>query len=101
MRLHHFASLALAAGTVAGRAVRPLARAPLVEVCASIDADLKLLLLGDRVVGHVDVCLCLSALPLFVRTNAVARLAADLAGEGYVTALLEALVRRVVSRSPF
>jgi hypothetical protein len=39
-----------------------------------------------------DLCLCLSALPLFLETNLVAVAAVDVLGLGPVTAVVEALV---------
>jgi hypothetical protein len=46
-----------------------------------------------------DVCLCLSALPLFMETNAVAMLVADVLGTQAITDLLTSLVRRMCHRT--
>jgi hypothetical protein len=42
-----------------------------------------------------DVCLCLSALPLFLETNVVALLAVDILGTQAITDLLTNIVRRM------
>jgi hypothetical protein len=40
----------------------------------------------------IDICLCISALPLFIKANANVAAIVDIAGENAVTALLTALV---------
>ena len=45
------------------------------------------------VFGHIDVCLCLGALPNFLEAHAVAATAVKLVGHDVVAARLEALVR--------
>jgi len=69
------------------------ASAALVDVCANIDADLKVDVLGIAVVvGILDVCLCLSAVPLFISSNLVAAAAVDLVGVSAVEAELNSLI---------
>lgn len=63
----------------------------LLDVCAGLDVDLNV---ANIVVGHLDVCLCISLLPDFVAVDAVAQAAVALVGEAEVLATLEALVRR-------
>lgn len=54
----------------------------------------SLLLLAQKiVVGHIDICLCISLIPTFIQANVVAQAAVLLVGEAKVTALIEALVR--------
>ena len=45
------------------------------------------------VVGHLNVCLCVSALPVFIHANAVAQIAAFILGDQEAIALITALVR--------
>ncbi|KAH8987195.1 hypothetical protein EDB92DRAFT_1818040 [Lactarius akahatsu] len=72
----------------------PLDARDLLDVCASVNAELVVPdLLGVlTAVGVVDVCLCLSALPLFLETNVIALLAVDIAGEKVVTDILANLI---------
>jgi hypothetical protein len=51
------------------------------------------------VIGHLNVCLCVSALPVFIHANAVAQLAALIMGEDAAIALITALVCIHRSRS--
>ncbi|KAH8103394.1 hypothetical protein BXZ70DRAFT_727352 [Cristinia sonorae] len=68
----------------------------LLDVCVGLDADLTLAdILRDGnplVAGHLNVCLCVSAIPDFIKTNAAAKLAVNLLGVAKVTALIEALI---------
>ncbi|TFY64336.1 hypothetical protein EVG20_g5973 [Dentipellis fragilis] len=92
----------VAAGStlVEPRTISSLDTRALVDVCASVDADLKVDLLGIViVVGHLDVCLCLSALPLFIETNVVAVAAVALVGEGVVSAAITALINDAAPKS--
>ncbi|KZO97232.1 hypothetical protein CALVIDRAFT_80187 [Calocera viscosa TUFC12733] len=81
-----------------------LPRTPLLDVCASIELNifaelglitdlLDLLNLGlpIGITGEIDVCLCLSALPLFLTANVDAAAAVSIAGDNAVTAVLEAI----------
>lgn len=72
----------------------PLDARDLLDVCASVNAELEVPnLLGIlTAVGVVDVCLCLSALPVFLETNVVALLAVTIAGEKVVTDVLTNLI---------
>lgn len=45
------------------------------------------------VAGHLDVCICVSLIPEFIKANVVAQTAVNLLGVAKVTALIEALVR--------
>ncbi|THH09074.1 hypothetical protein EW146_g8795 [Bondarzewia mesenterica] len=68
----------------------------LVDVCASIDADLDVPnpFGGNAlVIGKLDLCLCLSAIPQFLTANVLAIAAVAIAGKPVVTAALEALFR--------
>ncbi|GJE89458.1 hypothetical protein PsYK624_055590 [Phanerochaete sordida] len=63
------------------------------DVCANIDADLSVDVFGIAItVGLIDVCLCLSAIPVFIKTNVVAIAGITLVGEAAVEANLEAMV---------
>lgn len=63
------------------------------DVCANVDAGLKVNLLGIVVtVGVVDVCLCISGIPDFLKVDAVAKTAVGIAGVAAVTAQLEAMI---------
>ncbi|KAH9051576.1 hypothetical protein EDB83DRAFT_2521972 [Lactarius deliciosus] len=75
-------------------AAHPLDARDLLDVCASVNAELVVPdLLGVlTAVGVVDVCLCLSALPLFLETNIAALLAVNIAGEQVVTDILTNLI---------
>lgn len=95
----------------------PLDARDLIDVCASIDTDLVVPdLLGgilsaagalsqfnvplstdfqvSLIILLADVCLCLSALPLFLETNLVALLAVTIAGQQVTSDILTNLVRR-------
>jgi hypothetical protein len=71
----------------------------LLDVCAYLDVDLlpDASILGLSIGGlvHIDVCLCLSALPLYLSTTTNIELVAliDVLGIDRVTALLKSLVR--------
>jgi len=81
------AALAATAGFSSASVLLP--RGSLVDVCANVDIDLEIL---GIVFGHIDVCLCISALPVFVQTNVVAILAAEVEGVDAVIAALEAQI---------
>jgi hypothetical protein len=89
--------------------------ATLVDICANINESLKVDLFGiEIVVGELgryhnfssllgrlmfffnyflkDVCLCISAIPLFIESNIVAKAAVDLVGASSVEAELTSLV---------
>jgi hypothetical protein len=68
----------------------------LLDVCASIDADL---LSGQSILGipldgllDTDICLCLSALPLYLETNVKVSTLIDLLGLTDVSAFFKVLV---------
>jgi len=70
-----------------------LTQRAVLDVCANIDANLEVDLLGiSIVVGLLDVCLCLSVLPTFITTDIIAIAAVDLVGEASVIAALTALI---------
>ncbi|KAI0290225.1 hypothetical protein BC826DRAFT_1106580 [Russula brevipes] len=75
-------------------ASHPLDVRQLLDVCANIKTDLAVPdLLGVlKAVGVVDVCLCLSALPLFLQTNVVAILAVTVAGQDVTSRILADLI---------
>ncbi|KZT57972.1 hypothetical protein CALCODRAFT_517057 [Calocera cornea HHB12733] len=85
-----------------------LPRTPLLDVCAHVQLNLlaelgiitdllDLLSLGLPlgITGEVDVCLCLSALPLFLTANVDAAAAVSIAGDNAVSAVLEAAINRI------
>ncbi|KAH9975089.1 hypothetical protein BGW80DRAFT_1225415 [Lactifluus volemus] len=84
-------------------ASHPLDTRELLDVCASVNADLTVPdLLGIlSLVGVIDVCLCISALPLFIQTNVVAIAAVGRAqgGEPEVTSILEKLIHEAAPDS--
>jgi len=92
MRLFRTLLLGLAAATtsVKANALRQYQQRALLDICANVNADLALL---GLVFGKIDLCLCVSALPVFITTNLVAKAAVLLAGDAAVTAALTALVR--------
>jgi hypothetical protein len=61
----------------------------LIDICANVDADLKLL---DIVVGRIDLCLCVSAIPQLLSTNLILKAGVLLVGKSAVTAAVTALV---------
>ncbi|KAH9980421.1 hypothetical protein BJV74DRAFT_109935 [Russula compacta] len=77
----------------------PLDVRDLSDVCASLDTEL---VVPDALgiltaVGIIDVCLCLSDIPIFIQTNVVAILAVTIAGEQVVT---DALTRLIIGNAP-
>jgi len=71
----------------------PLDSRDLVDVCAFIDVGLTVDLLGIVItVGLLEICLCISAIPTFITTNAVAKSAVALAGTSQVTQTLTSLI---------
>jgi hypothetical protein len=103
-------------------AAHPLDTRELLDVCASVNVDLQAPeLLGDLlgvsgVIGQfhtplstdfkvslpmllTDVCLCLSALPLFLETNVVALLGVKILGTEAITDLLTNIVRGMCYRT--
>ncbi|OCH90062.1 hypothetical protein OBBRIDRAFT_826179 [Obba rivulosa] len=70
-----------------------LTQRALLDVCANVDAELQVDLLGIKVVvGLIEVCLCLSVLPTFITTNIIAEAAVGLVGEASVLSALTDLV---------
>ena len=53
------------------------------------------------VAGHLDVCLCVSLIPDFIKVNAACQTAVNLIGVAKVTALIEGLVRPCISSSRY
>ncbi|KZV98754.1 hypothetical protein EXIGLDRAFT_727079 [Exidia glandulosa HHB12029] len=70
-----------------------LVQGQILDVCAAVNVDLFALLGLVNLGGLLDVCLCVSALPLFVQTNAVAIIAADLVG---IDAVVDALAKILI-----
>ncbi|THH26726.1 hypothetical protein EUX98_g7464 [Antrodiella citrinella] len=68
----------------------------LLDVCVGLDADLVLSeIIQDGkalVAGHLDVCLCVSLIPDFIKVNVVAQTAVNLLGVAKVSALIEGLI---------
>ncbi|KAH9950792.1 hypothetical protein B0H21DRAFT_460379 [Amylocystis lapponica] len=65
----------------------------LLDVCVGLDVDLTVNPAGIPVLaGHLDVCLCISLLPDFITTNAVAQAAVNLVDKVTVLTQLEALI---------
>ena len=67
------------------------------DICAYLDVDLlgeqSILGLSLGEVGHIDLCLCLSALPVYLATNVKVLAIIDILGLDVVSSLIEALVR--------
>jgi hypothetical protein len=72
----------------------------LLDVCAYIDADLlsqqSILDIPLSALLDVDICLCLSALPLYLETNVKVSTLIDLLGLTDVSALLQAVVSLII-----
>ncbi|TRM59023.1 hypothetical protein BD626DRAFT_633577 [Schizophyllum amplum] len=65
----------------------------LVDICAALDVDLDIKLgQKDVIVGRLDVCLCLEALPNFLEAHVVAAAAVKLVGADVVSAKINALL---------
>ncbi|TCD69575.1 hypothetical protein EIP91_006997 [Steccherinum ochraceum] len=71
-------------------------RRDVLDVCVGLDVDLTLtdILQNGKplVAGHLDVCLCVSLIPEFVKSNSACQTASGLLGVAKVTAILEGLV---------
>ncbi|KAH7093905.1 hypothetical protein BKA62DRAFT_663412 [Auriculariales sp. MPI-PUGE-AT-0066] len=85
-------SKALAFATFAGSTY--VAKAQLLDVCANVNVDLFALLGLINLGGLVNVCLCLSALPVFVDTNIVAKLVVALTSRDAVLDALTDLLNK-------
>ena len=72
-------------------------RAEVVDVCANVNLAL-VNVVGLNLLG--DICLCLSAFPLVLRTDSRLQLAAHTLGETKADVLLRSLVRRIILRFP-
>ncbi|KAH9961725.1 hypothetical protein BC827DRAFT_1341666 [Russula dissimulans] len=70
------------------------------DPCVNINTELKVpKVLGISLpVGKIDVCLCLSDIPSFLKTNAVAILAVAIVGESVVTEILTSLISDIVRK---
>lgn len=93
MRFFQPTILALAATSVTANSLTLKPRA-FIDVCANVNANLavNVPIIGTVVVGHLNLCLCVSALPVFITTNLVAIAGVTLVGVGPVNAILVALV---------
>ncbi|THH30633.1 hypothetical protein EUX98_g3550 [Antrodiella citrinella] len=82
------------AALVAGRAFNnELVARTTTDICAEVDAGLSVSLLGiSIVIGLIEVCLCVSGIPAFVKTDAVAIAAVNIAGVASVSADIEAMI---------
>lgn len=80
-----------ATASVNANALRQYHQRSLVDICANVDADLKIL---GIVLGKIDLCLCVSAIPQLLHTNLVLEAGVVLFGESAVTAAVTALVCR-------
>jgi hypothetical protein len=80
---------ALTASSVSVHARAHRHKRALIDTCANVDADLGLLGLLDV---NLKLCLCISALPTLISTNAQLQAAANILGIPAVTAVLTALV---------
>jgi len=71
------------------------------DLCANIKTELKVpKVLGISLpVGKIDVCLCLSDIPRFLETNAIAILAVAIVGESVVTEILTKLITDIVRKA--
>jgi hypothetical protein len=83
-------ALAATTASVNANALRQHQQRALLDICANVDAELKLL---GLVFGKIELCLCISAIPTLIQTNLIVKAAVLLAGEAAVTAALNALVR--------
>ncbi|EMD32530.1 hypothetical protein CERSUDRAFT_87858 [Gelatoporia subvermispora B] len=87
------AALALLLPLVSQVASSSLTQRDLVDVCANVDAELQVDVLGIKVdIGLIQVCLCLSVLPTFIETNLIAIAAVDLVGQASVLSALTGMV---------
>ncbi|KAI0783350.1 hypothetical protein C8Q75DRAFT_810936 [Abortiporus biennis] len=84
----------LAVVQVSGRALtQHLEARTFTDTCAEVDAGLSIDLLGIRItVGLIQVCLCLSGIPDFIKADAVAIAAVNLVGVASVTAEVTAMI---------
>ncbi|RDX45574.1 hypothetical protein OH76DRAFT_1407968 [Lentinus brumalis] len=109
MRAFGFSTLAilgLAAGSVDARAYTPrssralgglLARQTTSDTCANVNGVLKVNVQGSLVsIGQINACLCLSTVPTFLSTNAVAISTVSLVG----TAAATSAVVNLITSSP-
>ncbi|TCD70117.1 hypothetical protein EIP91_004846 [Steccherinum ochraceum] len=65
----------------------------LTDTCAEVDAGLSVNILGiSIVVGLIEVCLCISGIPVFLKENSVAIAAVNLAGIASVSAELTTMI---------
>ncbi|TCD70118.1 Dihydroxyacetone synthase [Steccherinum ochraceum] len=88
-----FVAVAAAVTAVSGRVINELLGRTTLDVCAQIDANLAVDVLGIAVVvGALDICLCIDAIVDILKVNAVVIAAVDLVGEAAVVAELTALI---------
>jgi len=76
----------------------------LLDLCANVvgQLNIRLPILGLVSLGQVNICLCVSALPLYIRTDIVGRAVVKLLGsEVDALARLNALVSTQVPYSPY
>jgi len=70
-----------------------VANRQILDLCAFVDTELTANVLGvTKDFGAIDLCLCVSALPVFLTTNLVAIAAVEALGAVDVIALLTALI---------
>lgn len=81
--------LAATSATVNANALRQHQQRALLDICANVDAELKLL---GIVFGKIDLCLCVSTIPHLLETNLILKAAVLLLGKNAVTAAVTALV---------
>lgn len=99
-----FTSFLVAAVGFTSASAAVLEQRALLDVCASVAGQLniRLPILGLVSLGHVDICLCVGALPLYVRTDIVGRALVKLLGsEVDAIAQLKTLVSNLFPYSPY
>ncbi|KAF9515657.1 hypothetical protein BS47DRAFT_775421 [Hydnum rufescens UP504] len=73
-------ALAATAGFVSASTLQ--SKRGFVDICAPLDGDLKILGVNY---GKIDVCLCVSAIPAFIKTDPTGKKASKHLGEPYLT----------------
>ncbi|KIJ47899.1 hypothetical protein M422DRAFT_28695 [Sphaerobolus stellatus SS14] len=76
------ASLGLLLVGVEANSVTQFKQRSLVDVCGNVNADLNI---GNILFGRIELCLCASALPNLIQSNAILSAAASLYGQATVT----------------
>jgi hypothetical protein len=99
-----FAPFFVAAVGFTSASAAVLEQRALLDLCANVvgQLNIRLPLIGLVTLGQVNICLCASALPLYIRTNIVGRAIVKLLGsEAAALAQLNALVNSQVSNFPY